>query len=383
MPEVGLVGRIPLRNIWFLFLYAADLARFAGRFDAEVEESPELPDLVARLMCHAVELRLRRNLSRGYRPRSDVLTRVRGRIEILRTERGRLLERGRIACRYDDHTLDTPRNRLVRAALEALASRVSTADRAHACRTLATSLGRLGVQGGRPSRAELATNPIGRHDAEDRLMVTLAEFVFDLVLPTEDVGDHRLTAADKEEFYVRKLFERAVCNLLAAELGPEGWSVRPGGRLDWPVEAATPGIAAILPAMFTDIVLEHPGQQRRIILDTKFTGIFTRSRWRETMLKSRYLYQIYSYLRSQARPDDPLSMRAEGILLHPSIGADVDESAVIQGHAMRFMTVDLTRPNVAIAGRLRTVASLAIAHSDGTTDSPQDEHMNSPRASVT
>ena len=358
MAEVGQVGRIPLRNIWFLFLYAADLARFMGRFDAEVEESPELPDLVARLLCHAVELRLRRNLSRGYRPRSDVLSRVRGRIDLLRTERGRLLDRGQIACRYDDHTLDTPRNRLVRAALEALAGQVSTSDRAHACRTLAASLGRLGVQGGRPGRSELATDPIGRHDAEDRLMVTLAEFVFDLVLPTEDAGDQRLATADKEERLVRALFEKAVCNLLAAELRPEGWSVRPGGRLDWPVEAATPGIAAMLPAMFTDIVLEHPVQCRRIIIDTKFTGIFTRSRWREAMLKSPYLYQIYSYLRSQACPADPLSLIAEGILLHPAIDADVDESAIVQSHALRFMTVDLTRPNAAIADRLRGVARI-------------------------
>ena len=61
--EAGHVGRIPLRNIWFLFLHAADLARFAGRFDADVEDSADLPDLVARLLCHAVEQRLRRNLS--------------------------------------------------------------------------------------------------------------------------------------------------------------------------------------------------------------------------------------------------------------------------------------------------------------------------------
>jgi len=154
------------------------------------------------------------------------------------------------------------------------------------------------------------------------------------------------------------LFEKATRNLLAAELGPEGWSVRPGGCLDWPIEAATAGMASILPAMFTDIVLKNGGQGRRIIIDTKFTGIFTRSRWRETMLKSPYLYQLYSYVRSQAHPGDPLSMTTEGILLHPAIDADVDETVVIQGHALRFMTVDLTRPNQEIAARLCEVARL-------------------------
>ncbi|MCC5975574.1 MAG: hypothetical protein JJT81_16195, partial [Rubellimicrobium sp.] len=111
---------IPLRNIWLLFLYAADLVRFRDRFDSEVEAARDLPDLVARLLVHTVEERLRRNLSRGYRPRAEVLSRVRGRIDMLETSTRRLLDRGVVACRYEAHTMDTPRNRLVKAALERL-----------------------------------------------------------------------------------------------------------------------------------------------------------------------------------------------------------------------------------------------------------------------
>ena len=49
----------PVRNVWFLFLYAYD-PRFQGRFEAEVEDSPDFK--IARLLCHVVETRLRRNL---------------------------------------------------------------------------------------------------------------------------------------------------------------------------------------------------------------------------------------------------------------------------------------------------------------------------------
>jgi 5-methylcytosine-specific restriction enzyme subunit McrC len=112
-----MAAEIPLRNIWILFLYAADLVQLHGRFERHVEEARDLPDLVGRLMAHVVEERLRKNLSRGYRPRSAVLPRVRGRIEILATEAGQLMERGQISCRFEEHVMDTPRNRLVRAAL--------------------------------------------------------------------------------------------------------------------------------------------------------------------------------------------------------------------------------------------------------------------------
>jgi 5-methylcytosine-specific restriction enzyme subunit McrC len=346
-------GRIPVRNLWLLLLYASDLACFGDRFDAAVEESPDLPDLIARLLCSAVEHRLRRNLSRGYRRVEAVMSRVRGRIDLLKTESEMLLLRGKVACRFEEHTIDTPRNRLVRSALDALSSRLTEPDLAHRCRIVAGDLGRLGVSGVRPSRASIVSDQIGRHDADDRLMVELARLVFDLMLPTEDAGDYTLTRAERDDILIRKLFEKAVGNFYAAELrDADGWRVWRGKRFDWPVEDQTPGMAAILPGMKTDIILENWKQNRRTVIDTKFTGILTRTPYRENVLKSDYLYQMYAYLRSQEGKDD-LSGTAEGWLLHPAFGATIDETVRIQSHNIRFVTIDLMQPIAEILRALR------------------------------
>lgn len=198
-------------------------------------------------------------------------------------------------------------------------------------------------------------------------MVTLARLVFDLVLPTEDAGDHTLTRVEKDEILVRHLFEKAVGNFYAAELPATGWAApHQGRRLCWQVEGYTPGIPAIMPGMMADIILEHPANGRRIIIDTKFTNILTKSQHRDSMLKSGHIYQLYTYLRSQEREGDPLSYAAEGILLHPTVGSDVDETIRIQGHALRFATVDLTAPTAEVIARLR-----AIPHPD---TSCSDDH---------
>lgn len=98
-PGEHLIGRIPVRNLWLLMLYASDLTRIKGAFDAITEDDiDDLPDLVARLLASSVERRLRRNLTRGYRHREMVLTRVRGRIDILTTEARQLLSRGRCSA---------------------------------------------------------------------------------------------------------------------------------------------------------------------------------------------------------------------------------------------------------------------------------------------
>src|SRR3546814_18661295 len=100
------LDKIPVRNVWLLFLYAAGLAQFRDRFDAEVEDSPDFKSLVARLLCHATERRLRRNLSFGYRRREDVLPRIRGRLDILPTVSRDLFRRGEVACRRSEERRD-------------------------------------------------------------------------------------------------------------------------------------------------------------------------------------------------------------------------------------------------------------------------------------
>ncbi len=94
--------------------------------------------------------------------------------------------------------------------------------------------------------------------------------------------------------------------------------------------------------MQTDIELNHPDTERRIIIDTKFTRILTASNFRSEVLRSGYLYQMYANLRAQESGSDPASLASEGILLHPQAGGCVDEAMVVQGHSLSFKTIALT-----------------------------------------
>jgi 5-methylcytosine-specific restriction enzyme subunit McrC len=300
-----LVGRIPVRNLWLLMLYASDLTRFRGEFNALVDtDSDDLPDLVARLLTKAVERRLKQNLTRGYRNREMVLRRVRGRIDFLTTETHLLLARGEVFCRFSDLTIDTPRNRLVRAAMDLMARLVKSQELAHQCRSLASKV------------------------------------AFELALPTEESGPKALVAPEREDAWVRRLFEKAVLGFARVELEPLRWCVRGGGTLHWQVSTASGGIRAILPRMVTDIVLDPPNGGRRVIVDTKFSSILGSRRFGGASLKSQYLYQMYAYVRSQER----IGLQADetaGLFLHPAITVTLYEQAVIQGHSITFATVDL------------------------------------------
>lgn len=361
------VGRIPVRNLWLLMLYASRLYRaLPSHRRVAVEENPdEIPDLVAEILTRAVELRLRRNLSAEFHRREADLTRVRGRIDALRTERRRLLQQGRISCSFDELTTDTPRNQYVWAALNHLNRLVKSNELRRRCRTAWSALERAGV--GRDlslphdarSRASIVST--GRVNGEDRRMLAAAELAFNLRLPTESPGQSQLPAPDRDEHWARRLFEQAVGGFYDTTLSPQGWSVRTGTLMHWQVESATAGIEQLLPSMKTDIVLESPDVSNgaagfRIIIDTKFTGILGTGQFGKPTLNSGYIYQIYAYLMSQERQTDPRSLTSSGILLHPSVGEQVDETAMIQGHGIRFATVDLAADSLSIRNRLLEIA---------------------------
>ena len=57
-----------------------------------------------------------------------------------------------------------------------------------------------------------------------------------------------------------------------------------------------------------------------------------------------------------------LTDTSEGILLHPTIESEVDEFMTIQGHKIRFVTVNLAGTSAEILARLRSLPQLMPLH---------------------
>ena len=333
---------IPIRNIWLLLLYASDLYR-AGYVQSTGTESAvdDTSELLAELLCYQVEQRLRNALTHAYVSRTETRTRVRGQIELLRTEQQQLLRQGKVMCTFEALTLNTARNCFIRGALEHLGHLVTNETLGKRCVQLAKQLLLRGITDPAPSLKIMRRERFGRHDKADQPMFFAAKLAHQLRIPIEQEGNQNLNNYHRDEHALRQLFEKAVAGFYAVRFAGTSWRVHPGKQLSWQIDEYSEGAPAIFPGMKTDIVLENLQGQRRIIIDTKFSTILKSGQFRSETLHSGYLYQLYTYLRSQERRDDPLSLASEGVLLHPSTGVDIDEFVVVQGHRMRFLTVDL------------------------------------------
>ena len=354
-------GKIPIKNIWLLMLYAFDF-RYGNTKPVLEEKNPEdIVDLIAEVLTHAVQDRLRHGLSVGFERQQADLTHVRGRINHTRTERHHLLRQGKIACSFDELTTDTPSNRYVKAALIVTSQNVQDKELGQRCRTNVVSLEKAGIIKDGRSIAKLLTNSTLPNTStakpEDRRMLAAAEMALNLMLPTEEYGPSYLSEPSRKKEWLPRLFEKAIGGFYDIKLTPKGWTVGTSKQIKWQAEQGTENMKDILPRMERDIVLYRPNNSNthkasHIIIDTKYTDILQSPRYEKSKLKSEHIYQMYAYLRSQEKTDDPSSMTASGMLLYPSVRCDMDESAIIQGHKIRFATIDLATDHKTMAKRL-------------------------------
>ncbi len=345
---------IPVRSLWLLLIYASDLLAQLRSEEREAilagERDNDLIDAIAEVLVVEVERRLRRELTVQYRPRRADLTRVRGRIDHLRTTTRRLSDQGRIACRFDELSVDSARNRFIAHTLLFAATAIIRTELAQRCRAAAFRMHRLGVSASTPSRAELSIDRLGHHDVADRRMLDAAHLLRDMAVPAHEAGPVDLPALRDDVGAHRKLFEAAVRGFFRYTLSSLGWDVQ-ARILRWtPPKHSEP---RFLPVMKTDVTLDHPATGRRVIVETKFTDALV-DRDGKTTIATEYLYQLYAYLASQTgRGDDTLDA-AEGVLLFVKTeDRDVfDGEVIIQGHHIRFLSVDLAGSPADIRARL-------------------------------
>ena len=383
---------IPVKNIWLLLLYAFPYIRDKHLLPSKRvkwEDPPaEICVLVARMLCHEVQLRLRRQLNRDYLPTEAVLTRLRGRIDLLTTERHQLLRQGRIACKFHNFTIDTPRNRFVKSALEKMEAQLmrlagdprlrdqamdkwtqQAKDFAKLSRQLSRLMHEMGVLAPAPAPGSPALENFGRHDSVDRPMVELAKLAHALALPTEEPADPRgipRPEIDKNPTWLGEIFEKAVLGFFSIDSEMQNWTAKSSNqKWNFDEQNSSDGIGELLPEMRTDIVLTDQKDGRQIVIETKFGKSLTNRKdvKGRPKLISSHLYQLYAYImtQNQSIPDSDATddgTIVEGVLLYPTSNQrqKLDEHATIQNHRFRFLTINLADDSDKITEQLRQIA---------------------------
>ena len=137
---------------------------------------------------------------------------------------------------------------------------------------------------------------------------------------------------------MNKLFEEFVRNFYKKE--QSHFSVK-SERIQWDGYGKDEISKAFLPSMLTDVSLRS--EERLIIIDTKYYKdpfVTPQHQSNQKKLHSSNLYQLFAYLENV---DHKGKLKAEGILLYPTVKDQFDFRYEIKGHNMRACSINLNQ----------------------------------------
>src|ERR1700682_557776 len=111
------MSKVPIQNLYFLLSYAWDRLDEAELIGVSATDSPNLVDLLARVLVEGLSQLLRQGLDRGYLARSEDTSRPRGQIELGPSLRLMAQADLRLRCTFHELSYDVPQNRILKAAL--------------------------------------------------------------------------------------------------------------------------------------------------------------------------------------------------------------------------------------------------------------------------
>ncbi len=349
---------IPIRNVWHMLAYSwAGFREFRAirRAQTDAEEAPTVDALLALLLAHLVEQRLRVGLGRQYLDTSGVIRGIKGRIDFGESLKRLTFEQGMAFCSYESLDANIVSNQIVRSTLTRM-SQVAwfgpsgESKLRHRLRRLVRDLDIVDLV--EVNIGLVRRERLNKNSPDYQLMLAICELFWQSRIATENLGDRGGLGLDREFLTLSNVYERFVAEYYKVALS--GWNVWPQKWLLWPSKAHSP----YMPVMKPDLILEIKSTGQRVVLDTKFTAkSLTSSQYgTKQTFDPQHLYQLYSYLRSQE--EQSLAHRnARGVLLYPTVSQHLDEVVEIQGHRVRIATVDLAKQWSEVEARLLEIVN--------------------------
>jgi 5-methylcytosine-specific restriction enzyme subunit McrC len=327
---------IPVQNLYYLFCYAWDRLEEGEVIDVGAVESPDLVDLFAKVLAGGVRHLLRRGVDRRYVERRDTLSTVRGRIDVSSSMSLSMRREPWLHCEFDELSANTMPNRILKATLLRLA-RVEGIDPSNA-RVLGTLNKIFGeVSDLRITKQHFHQVQLYRHNAYYGFLLNICELVHEAALPDDRNGRYRFSDILRDERKMALVFQAFVKNFFRIEQSK--YEVRPL-QLEWDAEGHEDH-TKLLPKMTTDIHLV--GADERIIIDTKYYRDALQENYGKLSLHSENLYQLFAYVKN-AEKRGPEYSDVKGVLLYPAVGETPPFEAMIQGHEVRVLTINLDQP---------------------------------------
>jgi 5-methylcytosine-specific restriction enzyme subunit McrC len=322
---------------------------FGGLNSAEIintdkEEFENIHSLFAEIILRGMSRQIKRGLRRDYQQKTELLSTIRGRINISESLASNSQIRKQLVCEFDEFTEDTIPNRIIKSAAILLIRKGELSrETRHKLKRMCDILSN--VQNISPSKIRFDILKNIKLNLDYKMLLNVCKLLFDGLLMNEQSGEYKLRKFLQDD-KMHALFERFVREYFHyhyPEFNAQSKEIK------WDAEFTDD----YLPQMKTDTTLTYRG--KTLIIDTKYYSHSMSVFYSKSSYHSGNLYQIYTYVKNA---DKTNSGNVSGMLLY----AKTDDTILPNGYnnfggnTISVKTLDLTLPFEGIKRQLDMIA---------------------------
>ena len=341
---------IRVRNLFHMLAYAFSALTEQGYRAVATEDFDNAAELCAAILERGVSLQLKRGLGQEYVNRTEARSSLRGAIKVTESVKSQAIWRRQLVCSYDEFSVDTTMNRVIKATVALLVrSDISKARK--------KSLKKLMVFFADVREIDLHTVDwnmrYDRNNRTYRMLMAVCWLVVKGLLQTQSDGTTRMMDFFDEQ-RMSRLYEKFILEYFRREHPRLRASA---SFVEW---ALDDGMSEGLPAMRSDITLSAGG--RVLIIDAKYYAATMQTNFDKKTVHSGNLYQIFAYVKNKQAvlEREGESVEVSGMLLYAATDEEVqpDVTYRMSGNQIGVRTLDLDRPFEEIRAQLDGIADM-------------------------
>ena len=304
---------IPVQNIYYMLSYAFQVLNEQGYKDIATEQFNNAAELCAAILCRGISVQLKRGLGREYITETEPLSSVRGKVDITESIKTRSIMKRQLVCTYDEFSVNSTLNQIIKTTVDQLLrfDNVSK-SRKKELRKLMVYFSEVDVIDYHTINWNMQYN---RNNQTYRMLISVCYLVLKGLLQTNSNGTTRLMDFIDEQRMCR-LYEKFILEYYRREF-PQ-LCANPD-QIPWQLDD---DVNDMLPIMQTDITLSNG--IRTLIIDAKYYGSMTQSKFDAHTLHSNNVYQIFTYVKNKEAEMLGRPHEVSGLLLY----AKTDETIV-------------------------------------------------------
>ena len=316
------------------------------------ENFDNIYDLFAEIISKVVAYLLKQGLHKEYVLKEDTLTTLRGKLNLQGTIKEKISQRTRLACEYDELTINNVFNQIIKTTVDILLSKSDVKnDRKNNLKKLMLLF--KDVDNIDSSVIKWNLLKYDRNTRTYQMIHSLCYFILQNLLLSTEQGDTKMPRFSDE--HMNLLFQRFVMEYFKKH-HPE---YKPTTKqIKWNFSENSTSSSNILPIMQSDITLTLG--KRTLIIDTKYYSKNLQEHFGKFTINSPNFYQIHTYVMNE---DKSHTGKVDGMLLYAKTQTEIQPYGNFQtndGNILMVRVLDLTQDFEGVKNDLEILLNFSV-----------------------